>query len=259
MSVSSVEASVVPTGTPGVTAELGTDLLPTTVARFRELALAGEATTPRTVILDTAAWMRRPRLPRIPLEIRMSHRLGSEFVNDIRIGRGRLSFRFGLDAFIAGRGLMRIGPSIQTGPSFDQGALIALWAEALNFPGTWRQPGVRWEPVDATTSTLVVPGPEGEIPIRVGFDPDTGFPAWCEADRYKSSGPKVRWRGTSSQWRRFPGGVLAPSRFGAAWADEAEPWLDVEVRSVVVDGPIEATFELGRRAFERAAEAGPRS
>ena len=90
--------------------------------------------------------MRRPGMPRIPLEIRMAHRLGYEFVHDIRIGRGALSFRFGLDAYVGGHGLMKVGPSVQTGVEFDQGALIALWGEALGFPAAWEtRSDIRWE------------------------------------------------------------------------------------------------------------------
>jgi hypothetical protein len=54
---------------------------------------------------------------RMPVEIRMA-RLGREFVHEIRIGRGRLSFRFGLVAYVDGHGLMKVGPSIQRGVEF---------------------------------------------------------------------------------------------------------------------------------------------
>ena len=157
-----------------------------------------------TLQIETTAWMRRPWMPRIPLEIRMAHRLGYEFVHEIRIGRGALSFRFGLDAYVGGHGLMKVGPSLQTGIEFDQGALIALWGEALCIPSAWeRRTDIRWEAVDERTARLVVDGPEGEIPITVGFDPLTGCPASCTADRYKAKGPKVGWTGRFSDWRRF--------------------------------------------------------
>ena len=71
-----------------------------------------------TVVIDTVAWMRRPGVPRIPLEIRMAHRLGIAFVHDIHVGRGRLSIPFGLDAYVDGHGIMRVGnPSTPGRPS----------------------------------------------------------------------------------------------------------------------------------------------
>jgi hypothetical protein len=184
--------------------------LPRPVARFRAEAMKDGQAVVETVLIETTAWMRRPGMPRMPLEIRMAHRLGREFVHDIRIGPGRLSFRFGLDAYVDGHGLMKVGPSVQTGVEFDQGALIALWGEGLGFPSAWEnREDVRWEALDADTARLVVPGPEGDIPIIVAFDPQTGFPVRCEAQRYKSKGPKIGWTGHLSEWRRFAG-VLAP-------------------------------------------------
>jgi len=232
--------------------------LPAPVARFRALAADGAPRFVETLAIETTAWMRRPWMPRIPLEIRMAHRLGCEFVHDIRIGRGVLSFRFGLDAYVGGHGLMKVGPSVQTGIEFDQGALIALWGEALSFPTAWeRRTDIRWEAVDERTARLVVQGPEGEIPITVGFDPSTGYPASCTADRYKSHGPKVGWTGSFRDWRRFDGGVLAPGRFAVQWADEPYPWIEIRTTSVSVNAPVDDALRLGREAF-RAVERARR-
>jgi hypothetical protein len=227
-------------------------MLPEPVARYRAMADAGGPPAIDTVLIETTAWMRRPRLPRIPLEIRMAHRLGHEFVHDIRIGRGRLSFRFGLDAYVGGHGLMKVGPSVQTGVKFDQGALIALWGEALGFPAAWeKRTDIRWEPGDLHTARLIVEGPEGEIPITVGFDPHTGFPAYCSADRYKATGPKVGWTGRFSDWRRFDGGVLAPGRFDVQWADEPSPWIEIRTTSVSANAEIDDALRLGWDAFRK--------
>jgi hypothetical protein len=232
--------------------------LPAPVARYRALVRDEGPRTVETVAIETTAWMRRSGMPPIPLEIRMAHRLGHEFVHDIRIGRGRMSFRFGLDAYVAGHGLMKVGPSVQTGTNFDQGALIALWGEALGFPAAWEtRTDIRWEPVDEDTARLIVRGPEGEIPITVGFDPDTGCPAYCTADRYKAKGPKVGWTGRFSDWRRFDSGVLAPGHFEVQWADEPYPWIDIRTASVSINAAVDNALRLGRDAF-RAADRGRR-
>ena len=232
--------------------------LPAPVARFRALAADGAASSVETLRIETTAWMRRPWIPRIPLEIRMAHRLGYEFVHEIRIGRGALSFRFGLDAYVGGHGLMKVGPSLQTGIEFDQGALIALWGEALCIPSAWeRRTDIRWEAVDERTARLIVDGPEGEIPITVGFDPLTGCPASCSAERYKAKGPKVGWTGRFGDWHRFEGGVLAPGRFEVQWADEPYPWIEIRTTSVSVNARVEDALRLGRRAF-REVERGRR-
>ena len=56
--------------------------LPAPVARFRDLALAQGPAAIETLVIETSATMRRPRMPPIPLRIRMSHRLGRDFVHD---------------------------------------------------------------------------------------------------------------------------------------------------------------------------------
>jgi hypothetical protein len=231
--------------------------LPNPVARFVELAMRESPHTVETAVIETSAWMRRPGMPRLPLEIGMFHRLGHEFVHDIRIGRRPLAFRFGLDAYVGSRGVMKIGRSVEAGAEFDQGAIIAMWAEVLGLPWSWQgRADVRWEPVDEQAAALIVPGPEGEIRIEVYFDPVTGCPTQCAADRHKSRGPKVRWVGRSTDWRRFERGVLCPGRFTAQWADEPFPWIDITTNSVRVDVPVDAALELGRRALRAAAPDG---
>ena len=152
---------------------------------------------------------------------------------------------------------MKVGPSVLTGVEFDQGALIALWGEALGFPSAWEdREDVRWEAVDADTARLVVPGPEGDIAITVAFDRRTGLPVRCDALRYKSKGPKIGWTAHSSDWRRFDG-VLAPRRFTVRWADEPFPWIDIRTKSVRVNAPVDEAIARGRAVLMAATGVRP--
>jgi hypothetical protein len=218
--------------------------LPAPVARFRSL-LADEPTA-ETAVIETTCWMRRPRMPRIPLTISMAHRLGEAFVHDIRIGRGRLSFRFGLDAFVDGLGVIRIGPAVSRGPHYDDGALIAMWGEAVWFPSAWEgRDDVRWDAIDGESAVLVIRRPSGDLPLTVTFDSATGLPTACTADRYKGDGPKVGWTGRSTAWRRVDG-VLVPTRLTAQWADEPLPWIDITTRHVRINVPVDDALARGR-------------
>jgi len=218
--------------------------LPDPVARF-----VGQATPPgsrrvTTLVLDTVAWMWRPGLPRIPLSIRMTHLLGEGFVHDIRIGRPPFAFRFGLDAFVDGRGLTRIGRAVQDGDRIDQGALIAMWGEALVIPDAWRwRSDVAWEAIGEHAARLVASGPAGPVALDVDFNAATGLPSGCRADRHKGDGPLTPWTGRWSCWRSASG-VLIPRRMDVQWLDEPRPWLDIRVRRVLLDAPVEA--ELAR-------------
>lgn len=221
--------------------------LPAPVARFVAVAGPRQPTRIETAVLDTAGWMRRPGIPPIPLDIRMSHVLGEAFVHDIRIGRRPVSFRFGLDAYVDGRGVVRIGRSLRTGPAIDQGALIAMWGEALVFVASWiDRADIGWEPLDAGSARLIVPGPTGPIPITVEFDPASGLPSACHAERHKDEGGLTPWTGTWQDWR-IRGGVLAPRRLGAAWSDEPRPWLDLHVRAVAFDLAVDDERDRVRR------------
>jgi hypothetical protein len=234
--------------------------LPVPVERFVQLVSGDRTPRVSTLILETDAWMRRPTLPPIPLAIRMSHRLGEAFVHRIRVGRGRLSLPFGMDAYVDGHGLMRVGPSVQVGPTYDDGALIAMWGEALVFPSAWlERPDVRWEGIDAHTAVLVVSGDHGDVPLTVAFDSRVGFPVSCEADRHKGSGPRVRWSGRWSRWRSTRAGVLAPSRMDVQWADEELPWLELRVTSIELNGAVDEDLADARRVLVAASEARPAS
>ena len=228
--------------------------LPAPVERFVELVCGGDTPRVSTVVLETEAWMRRPRLPPIPLAIRMSHRLGEAFVHRIRIGRRPCSISFGMDAYVDGRGLMQVGPSVQVGSTYDDGALIAMWGEALVFPSAWlARRDVHWEAVDAHTAVLVVHGEHRDVPLRIAFDPSIGFPVSCEADRHKGAGPRVRWVGRWSRWRPTRAGVLVPSRMDVQWADEARPWLDLRVASIELNGRVDHDIAAARRVLAEAS------
>ncbi len=217
--------------------------LPEPVERFVELVSWGQTPQISTLILETDAWMWRPGLPRIPLAIRMSHRLGEAFVHRIRIGRGRLSIPFGMDAYVDGHGLMRVGPSTQVGPTFDEGALIAMWGEALVFPGAWLdRRDVSWEAVDAHTARLVVSGDRGDVPLTVAFDPEGRLPALV--------------RGRSAQGSRAAGSLDRPLEPMAPDAG-GDPRSEPHGRAVGRRGPTVAGAAGDVHRAERAGRAGP--
>jgi hypothetical protein len=227
--------------------------LPSPVARYRDLARVEGPRRVETVVLDMVGSMREQGWPRIPLEITMYHRLGHEFVHDIRVGRRPIAVRLGLDAYVGGHGVVRIGPSLKTGSDVDRGTLVVLWTEALGFPSSWeRRDDVHWEPVDANASRLVVLTPGGDLAISVTFDLVTGCPLYYEADRHKEPGRKVGWRASATDWRRFDTGVLAPGRFDAQWADEPRPWIELRTRAVHVNAPVEEGLALARATANRA-------
>ena len=129
-----------------------------------------------------------------------------------------------------------------------------MWGEALVFPGSWSdRADVRWVADGEDSAWLIVPGGDGDIPIRVAFDPETGLPATC-----LRTDSRVRAR---SQAGRGPcrladrgGRRPRPRRMRVRWIDEPEPWLDIHVVGLAVDPSIDDAIDRARAMF--AASVG---
>ena len=226
--------------------------LPPPVARFRNLV--DTRILVETVLIDTTAVMRRPGMPPIPLEIRMAHRLGhdcSSTTSGSVVAWSRSAL--GSDAYVDGHGLMKVGPSVQTGPHFDQGALIALWGEALGFPSAWehrddvrlgsgglhhraahrpgarrRDPDHRWVrpsdrvPCDVRGRSLQVDGPEGSL------------------DRAVEQLAPLRGRGARARQVHGPVG------------GQPRPWIDIRTGALSGIAMVDDALRLGRDALHAA-------
>jgi len=111
--------------------------------------------------------------------------------------------------------------------SQNQGANLAVWAEAGWFPSIWlTDERVRWEPMDEKTALLFVPFEDQAENFVVRFDPETGLIDTMEAMRYRDSGDqakKILWITKNLAGETIEGTKL--SAVGAAtWFDQGKPW-----------------------------------
>jgi len=112
-------------------------------------------------------------------------------------------------------------------PNTNQGANLAVWAEAGWFPSIWlTDERVRWEPVDESTALLYVPFEDQEENFVVRFDPESGLIDTMEAMRFRDAGEgkrKILWI-----TKNEPGPTIEGSKLGAVgsatWLDQGKPW-----------------------------------
>lgn len=118
----------------------------------------------------------------------------------------------------------------------NQGANLALWAEAIWFPSLWLTDGrAHWEPVDESTGLLYVPFGERQERFIVRFNPRTNLIDTMEAMRYRDLGqgqPKILWI------VRAEAGQLVPetniSSVGSVmWLDQGEPWAFFNLEELI--------------------------
>jgi hypothetical protein len=233
-----------PAGEPAADApaELGTvpvpSDLPAPVARFyRELY--GDA-LPRfdTVVLSGRATLRIMGVT-LPARWRFVHDVGDAYRHEI------VATWFGLpllrvdERFVDGAGRMRLPFGTEQGPAVDQGANLALWAEAMWFPAALAtDPRARWEPVDDVTALLRIPFGDERETLVARFDPRSGLLDTLEAMRFKGAdaSEKTLWITRAGAWGEVDGQPTATVA-RVRWLDEGRPWADFRVEELVANAP----------------------
>ncbi len=123
----------------------------------------------------------------------------------------------------------------------NQGANLALWAEANWFPALWLTDGrVRWEPVDKNSALLTVPFEDRQESFIVRFNPQTNLIDQMEAMRYRDLGqgqPKILWI-----VKNEPGQPVAdtkiPSASSVMWLDQGKPWAYFNLEDLVYNADV---------------------
>jgi hypothetical protein len=126
-------------------------------------------------------------------------------------------------------------------PNTNQGANLALWAEAGWFPSIWLTDSrVRWEAVDEQTALLFVPFEDQIEKFTVRFNPETGLIDTMEAMRYREAGEgksKVLWI-----TRNEPGQFLADTKISsigsATWLDMGSPWAIFTIEEAIYNADV---------------------
>jgi len=128
-------------------------------------------------------------------------------------------------------------------PKANQGANLALWAEAVWFPSLWLTDGrTYWEPVDDHSARLYVPFEEGEEVFLVDFNPQTGLIDSLVTRRYRDlekDSPKILWIVRAEPGEPPAEGQQGPT-FSATWVDQGSPWAYFNLEEVIFNTDVSA-------------------
>jgi hypothetical protein len=202
--------------------------LPKPVERFYLTVYGDEIPVIETAVIQGRAVIRPFLNIPVPARFVFVHNAGKDY-------------RHYIEATFFGLPLLKVNEGYVDGESFfespmgtytndantNQGANLALWAEAGWFPSIWvTDPRTRWESVDDNTALLYVPFEQGEENFVVRFNPKTGLIDTMEAMRYRDPGegkPKILWITRNEAGKSIPGTNI--NAVGSAtWLDQGRPW-----------------------------------
>lgn len=217
------------------------DNLPAPVERFYR-QIYGESVP----IIESAVISGRARLRvngiTFPARYRFIHRAGKDYRHYIEATIFGLPLMKVNERYLDGVSRMALPFGVtENEPKVNQAANLALWAEAIWFPSILiTDPQVRWEPVDADTSLLIVPYGEAEEHFVVRFDSVTGLLDILESMRYKGaeSDAKTLWLNQAVEWRDI-GGRTIPAVGAVTWFDEGTPWAVFTVESLTYNANVQ--------------------
>lgn len=221
------------------------DGLPTPVDRFYRAVYGEEVPVISTAVIDGRGTMRIAGVT-LPVRWRFLHDTGQAYRHRIEV------IWFGIrvmtidELYLDGTARLDLPVGIVEGPNTDQGANLALWAEAVWMPSVWiTDPQVRWEAIDEVTALLVVPYGETEETFVARFDPETGLLRLLESMRFKGEEDDARtlWINEVDDWTSLDG-RLQPVETAITWFGEGSPWARLTTERVVYDTPLTDRIDL---------------
>ena len=201
--------------------------LPTPVERFYRTVYGDEIPVIETAVMKGRAFI-APFGVKLPARFVFVHNAGRDYRHYIEATWFGIPFMKVNEGYLDSESFFEspVG-TYHNDPNTNQGANLAVWAEAGWFPSIWiADPRVRWQAVDDRTALLYVPFEDEEENFVVRFNPETGLIDTMEAMRFREAGvgkTKVLWITRNEPGQTIPGSLI--SAVGSAtWMDQGKPW-----------------------------------
>lgn len=212
--------------------------LPAPVERFYNQVYGNSAPAIETAVISGRATI-RPVIsgPALPARFVFIHNAGKDYRHYIEATFFGFPFLKVNEGYVNGKSFFEspMG-TYYDDPNTNQGANLALWAEAGWFPSIWvTDPRARWQSVDDNTALLYVPFEDKEENLVVRFNPKTGLIDLMEAMRYREAGDggdKILWI-TSNVGEETIARTNIRAVGAATWLDQGKPWAVFTVEEVV--------------------------
>lgn len=210
--------------------------LPSPVERFYQTVYGDQIPVIETAVIKGRADL-RPFGVRLPARFLFVHNAGKDYRHYIEATWFGIPIMKVNERYLDGKSLFElpVGAPINDDSSTNQGANLAVWAEAAWFPSIWvTDSRVHWEPVDERTALLFVPFEDHEENFVVRFDPETGLLDSMEAMRFRDPGPqakKILWITQNVKGKKIEG-TLLDAVGTATWLDQGVPWATFTLEEV---------------------------
>ena len=210
--------------------------LPAPVERFYKAAYGDTIPVIETVVVKGRATI-SPFGVKLPARFLFVHNTGKDYRHYFEATWFGLPIMKVNERYVDGKSLFELpgAAPIVDDPSTNQGANLAIWAEAAWFPSIWiTDPRVHWEPVDDRTALLFVPFGDQEENFVMRFNPETGLLDSMEAMRYRDPGDqakKILWITRNVVGKKIDGTQLDAAGT-ATWLDQGIPWATFTLEEV---------------------------
>ncbi|MCC6189194.1 MAG: hypothetical protein IT318_09160 [Anaerolineales bacterium] len=217
--------------------------LPAPVERYYRRLYGDQVPLITSAVISGRAAMRPAGPVDLPIRFRFTHQAGQNYRHYFEATFFGLPFLRVNEHFLDGHGRLEFPAfmgGITEGPNVDQGANLALWAEATWFPALWvTDERVRWEPLDDQTALLVAPFHDQPEHFVVRFDLDTSLMTLMESMRFR--GPtdtkKILWLNEPVAWDEVEGQLTGVTS-AITWHDQHQPWATLTVENVVLNSDV---------------------